>query len=99
METIKKFIYILTTKERKQAFLLLIMVIIMALLDTIGVASIMPFVAVLSNPLLIETNYFLNTLFEMSSTFGVETSQQFLALVCRCIQLQSIGNTLLPGAQ
>lgn len=75
---IKKFIYLLTVKERKQALLLLIMVIIMALLDTIGVASIMPFVAVLSNPLLIETNYFLNTLFEMSSIFGVETSQQFL---------------------
>ena len=50
---IKKFLYLLTAKERKQALLLLIMVIIMALLDTIGVASIMPFVAVLNNPTLI----------------------------------------------
>ena len=32
------------------AGLLLIMIIIMALLDTIGVASILPFMAVLTNP-------------------------------------------------
>ena len=55
---IKKFIFLLTAQERKKALLLLIMVIIMALLDTIGVASIMPFVAVLTNPTLIETNFF-----------------------------------------
>ncbi len=77
-KTIKKFIYLLTSKERKQALLLLFMVIVMALLDTIGVASIMPFVAVLTNPTLIETNYLLNTMFKVSSTFGVETNQQFL---------------------
>ncbi len=77
-KTIKKFIYLLTSKERKQALLLLFMVIVMALFDTIGVASIMPFVAVLTNPTLIETNYLLNTMFKVSSTFGVETNQQFL---------------------
>ena len=75
---IKKFIFLLTAQERKKALLLLIMVIIMALLDTIGVASIMPFVAVLTNPTLIETNFFLITMFNISGTFGVETYQQFL---------------------
>ena len=34
------------------------MIYIMALLDMIGVASILPFIAVLTNPSLIETNYF-----------------------------------------
>ena len=75
---IKKFIFLLTAQERKKALLLLVMVIIMALLDTIGVASIMPFVAVLTNPTLIETNFFLITMFNISGTFGVETYQQFL---------------------
>ena len=35
----------------------------MAFLDMLGVASILPFIAVLSNPQIIETNNFLNHLF------------------------------------
>ena len=77
-QIIKKFVYLLNHKERKQAILLLLMVVVMALLDTIGVASIMPFVAVLTNASLIETNFFLKTLFQFSNLFGVETSQEFL---------------------
>ena len=50
MKTFKKIIYILQSSKRKGASLLLIMLIILALLDMIGVASIMPFMAVLTNP-------------------------------------------------
>jgi ABC-type bacteriocin/lantibiotic exporter with double-glycine peptidase domain len=49
----------------------------MSLLDTIGVASILPFVAVLSNPTLIETNSFLNMIFQASNFFGVKNNEQF----------------------
>ena len=56
MQTFKKLLFLLTPYERKRAGLLLIMILIMALLDMIGVASIVPFVAVLANPGLIETN-------------------------------------------
>jgi len=78
MQTLKKLIYFLTPHERKRAFLLLLMILVMALLDMIGVASIMPFIAVLSNPSLIETNVILNKTFQVSGMFGVETNQQFL---------------------
>ena len=47
----------------------------------IGVASILPFVAVLSNPQLVETNIFLNTLYQLSSNFGVLNANQFLILL------------------
>ena len=50
----------------------------MALLDMLGVASIMPFISVLSNPELIETNGLLNKAFKFSGKFGIETNQQFL---------------------
>ncbi len=53
----------------------------MAALDTIGVASIMPFVAILSKPSLVETNFFLNSFFEFSNIFGVETKSDFLFLL------------------
>ena len=57
MQTFKKILSLLTLHERKRAALLLLMIFIMALLDTLGVASILPFMAVLSNPVVIETNF------------------------------------------
>ena len=78
MKTFKKLFILLNHHERKSAGLLVIMISIMALLDMIGVASILPFVAVLTNPSLIETNLILNTMFQISSVFGVNTNQQFL---------------------
>jgi ABC-type multidrug transport system fused ATPase/permease subunit len=77
MQTFKKFLFLLSSDERKKAVLLLVMIIIMALLDMIGVASILPFMAVLTNPSLIETNITLNFMFKESSMFGVENNQQF----------------------
>ncbi len=78
MQTLKKILYLLTSREYKQAILLLIMVTIMALLDVIGVASILPFMAVVTNPDIIETNLILNRIFQASNKFGVENYTQFL---------------------
>jgi len=78
MQTFKKLLFLLTPHERKRAFLLMIIMLIMALLDMIGVASILPFIAILTNPSLIETNIILNIIFEASSVVGVENAQQFL---------------------
>jgi len=78
MQTFKKILFLLTRKERKSAAILLIMILIMALLDMIGVASILPFMAVLTNPDIIETNIILNRIFVASNTLGVENNQQFL---------------------
>jgi ABC-type multidrug transport system fused ATPase/permease subunit len=78
MQTFKKLLFLLTLQERKQAGLLLIMIIIMALLDMVGVASILPFVAILTNPVLIETNAILNSMFQVSKILGVESNQEFI---------------------
>jgi ABC-type multidrug transport system fused ATPase/permease subunit len=81
MQTFKKLLFLLTTHERKRACLLLLMILLMALLDMIGVASILPFMAVLTNPSLVDTNLFLNFLFKTSSVFGVSDNQQFLFIL------------------
>ncbi len=78
MQNFKKLLFLLSAQERKSAVFLIIMTIIMALLDMIGVASILPFIAVLTNPSLIETNLILNMMFKTSNIFGVKTDQQFL---------------------
>ena len=77
MTILNKLIFILTPKERKSAVFLLLMILVMALIDVIGVASILPFMSVLVNPSLIETNFVLIKLFEFFKGFGVENNQQF----------------------
>lgn len=78
MKTLKKIFDLLSPPERKQVFNLLIMVLFMALLDVVGVASIMPFIAVLTNPDLIESNSLIRNLFNYSNIIGVKTNEQFL---------------------
>ena len=78
MQTIKKILYLLTPHERKHAGLLVVMITVMAILDMIGVASILPFMTVISNPDMIETNTILSKVFQASTEFGVENKQQFL---------------------
>ena len=77
MQTFKKLLFLLSFHERKRLVMLFILSIISSLLDIIGVASIMPFVAVLSTPSLIETNSILITLFKFLNTFGIITIQEF----------------------
>tara|TARA_X000000950_G_scaffold87178_1_gene109793 strand:+ start:7639 stop:9414 length:1776 start_codon:yes stop_codon:yes gene_type:complete len=78
MQNLKKILFLLSSQERKHAALLMVMIIIMAFLDMIGVASILPFMAVVTNPSIIETNLILNTMYQYSSLFGVENNQQFI---------------------
>ncbi|MDA8846075.1 ABC transporter ATP-binding protein/permease [Candidatus Pelagibacter bacterium] len=78
MQIFKRLLTLLTIGERKSTIFLLGMILIMALIDMLGVASILPFMAVLTNPNIIETNNFLNSMFEASKIFGIENNQEFL---------------------
>ena len=78
MQIFKKLLFLLTYAERKRFGLLLIMIIIMALLDMIGVASILPFVTVLTNPNLVETNIIFKNIYQFSNIFGVATNKDFI---------------------
>ena len=78
MQIIKKFLYLLSPSERKRAGLLLLLILTMALLDMIGVASILPFMAVLTNPDIVNTNIILNKIFNSLKIFGIENNQEFL---------------------
>jgi len=78
MQNIKKLSNLLTSKERFRTMLLLVMVLIMAFIEMLGIASIMPFIAVMSNPELVETNTYLNAGFKLASNFGIETKNRFL---------------------
>ena len=63
MTTFFKLYDLLSLSERKKALALIGMILIMAALDVIGVASIMPFIAILVNTKLIESNIILNQIY------------------------------------
>lgn len=81
MKTLKKLLYLLTPQEHKRAIMLLFMVLIMAFLDMLGLISILPFMAVLSNPEIVETNATLKAVFQFTNIYGIKSNQQFLFLL------------------
>jgi ATP-binding cassette, subfamily B, bacterial PglK len=81
METIKKLLDLLSPSERKRAGLLMGMILIMAFLDMLGVASILPFIAVLANPSLVETNPMLSWAYKFSANLGIGSIEEFLFLL------------------
>lgn len=80
MDAARKFMSLLTPKEKRLAMLLLGMMLVMALLDIIGVASILPFITVLSTPEILESNRFLSTLQDMTGLTDTDDFLWFLGL-------------------
>ena len=78
MKTLKKLLELLSPQERKRAYLLLGMILIMAGLDMVGVASILPFIAVLASPEMVEINPIMKTAYQIATSFGVGSIRQFL---------------------
>lgn len=64
LSTYRKALALLSRKEKRRGGLVLCMVIVMAVLETAGVASVMPFLSVLDNPDVVQTNPVLNTVYE-----------------------------------
>lgn len=75
MTFVRKIYDLLSSSERKSALILIFMIMIMAFLDVVGVASVMPFIAVLVNPEVIETNPYLQFLY---GRLGFDNNQDFL---------------------
>lgn len=67
--------HILTPLDKRKLLMVLGLVVLMALTEAAGVISIMPFLAVLANPDIIENNPILNKLY---SLFGVPSKHQFI---------------------
>ena len=81
LTNLRKFLELLSSVEKKKLIILMIMILIMALVDMLGVASIMPFMAVLANPELIETNKILAKMYVYSKSADKESFFFILGLI------------------
>jgi ABC-type bacteriocin/lantibiotic exporter with double-glycine peptidase domain len=91
---------ILTKEERTKAVTLLIVLVLMAFFDTLGVASIMPFIAVLLSPELAIGNSYLKTVYLYFGApdlqdFQVVLGAFFFACVAFSLAFKAFGTWLL----
>src|SRR6478672_1036726 len=86
----KKILDLLDARERRRALLLLLMILGMALLETTSVASVMPFVAVLTHPGVIESNRYLSAAYHWLEFQNVDAFLLFLGF---CVFAATIAST------
>jgi ABC-type multidrug transport system fused ATPase/permease subunit len=94
---IRKIFNLLTKRERKNAALLLCMILIMALLDAAGVGSVVPFMTLLGDPKALESNKILGALYQ---NLGYISHRQFLyhfGLLVFCALVLSLAFKLLTS--
>ncbi len=91
-DSIKKILQILNRRERLQLLLLLLLIIATAFTQTLGVASVLPFIGLIMEPALIFENEYLLWAYETFNFAEVSTFIIFAGLVMLAIIL--ISNTL-----
>jgi ABC-type multidrug transport system fused ATPase/permease subunit len=78
MDKLKKLFYLINTSNKKNTVYLLLLIFVTTLFDVVGVASIMPFLAILIDPKLIETNEVFVEMFRITQRFGVTNVNEFV---------------------
>jgi ATP-binding cassette, subfamily B, bacterial PglK len=90
LEIFRKIQDLLDARERRRALLLLGMILIMGLLETTSVASIMPFVAVLTHPGVVQSNHYLSTAYQW---LGFQSVDHFLLFLGFFVFAAVLGST------
>lgn len=75
---VRKLFDLLSTRDRVQFYWLLVVLVMVAAVEMAGIASIMPFMAVVTNPEIIHSNRWLNTAFQ---GLGFQSEQTFLTFL------------------
>ena len=72
---LKKLFTLFSVQEKKRIYFIVSIMVTTAIVDAFGVASIMPFIAVLSNPSVITSNIYLSELYSLT---GIVSERNFL---------------------
>lgn len=76
INSLNKIAIILTARDKKKLIYLFFLSFIITLIETIGIFSIVPFIAIASNPALINTGYYM----KLYNIFGFASISNFLIL-------------------
>ena len=90
----QKLFRLLDHRDRQRAALLLLLMLATAASEVVGVASIMPFIAVLSDPSVVDSNRYLAAAFRAS---GLASGQDFLFALGVGFFVMLVGSLILRG--
>ena len=94
LSTLKRLKDLLNRRERRQAVLLLFIMLGMGLVEVVGVASIFPLIAVLANPAQIQTNAILRQTYEL---LGFSDARAFLIFLAAAVFAVVVMRTALTA--
>lgn len=93
-EVYRKLYRILDERARKQAVLVFLFLIFVALVEMAGVASILPLIAVLSNPELIETNPLMSAAYNW---LGFDSLRLFYIFLASAVLVVLLGSLIVKA--
>lgn len=85
----------LDARERRNALLVFVLMLLLGLLEAAGVASVMPFVAVVMHPTIVHSNVYLATLYERLAFSDVNSFLLLLAAVVFVVVVGRVAFTAL----
>ena len=92
MQFYRKILVLLTARERRRYFLMIGLGVVVAVLEIVNLASVMPFLAVLANPEVIHSNAYLAMAYRWS---GAEGDRAFLTMIGLTVFCLIVGSQLL----
>jgi len=84
MSILKKILGLLTYSEKKNFYYLVILVLIAAFLDVLGIGFIFPFVSIVLDTSYINKNDIINYIYNLSRDFGINSETQFVFFLGFC---------------
>jgi ABC-type multidrug transport system fused ATPase/permease subunit len=85
LSVIRRILALLSTRERVKLYLQFALLIVLAFVDVLGIASILPFMAVVSDPTVIQTNRWLKQGYDYFGFQHLQTFLFFLGMVALCL--------------
>ena len=97
MTIYKKITSFIKQNQKKDLLILFFLSLLSSLLDVVGIASILPFITIILNPSIIETNLMLNKFYMFLKTFGFDDFQEFLFIFGIIVFIIFITSIFLKG--
>jgi ABC-type multidrug transport system fused ATPase/permease subunit len=95
--TLRNIFRILSPRERRQILLLLPLLVVSSLVEVVGIASIMPFLAIVADPELVERQEILRVLYEAGGFDSTRTFLIALGVLMFCFIVASNGLATLSS--
>jgi ABC-type multidrug transport system fused ATPase/permease subunit len=81
LKAVRQIVDLLTAQEKRRSWILACMIVVMGLIDAIGVASVLPFLTVLTQPTVVSTNNVLAAIYQRIGFAGVDNFLLFLGTI------------------